>query len=164
MKKLTIVLSAVLFMFLFACGGSSEEKEDAKQEETKKETKKLSKSTKEGMMAILDEANINVSDQLTYEKVDRKSNSYVISFKNDSVNEETAKELAKWFENEVNKLAEAGWKKVPIRENEEMMGIVFNEVILYPPDKEDVDITYGLTLSSTYTSENKTYSFYCSVD
>jgi len=164
MRKLTIVLSAVLFLFFYACGGSSEQKGDTKQEETKNETKKLSKSTKEGMMAVLDEVNIEVSDELKYEEVDRKSNAYVISFKNDSVHEDTATKLAEWFENEVDKLVEAGWKKVPVRENEEMMWIVFNEIILYPPDKEDVDVTYGVKLSSTYTKENQTYSFYVSVD
>ena len=164
MRKLVIVLSAVLFLFFSSCGGSSEQKGDAKQEETIKETKKLSKSTKEGMMAVLDEVNIEVSDELKYEEVDRKSNAYVISFKNDSVHEDTATKLAEWFENEVDKLVEAGWKKVPVRENEEMMGIVFNEIILYPPDKEDVDVTYGVKLSSTYTKENQTYSFYVSVD
>ena len=164
MKKLTILLSAVLFITFYSCGGSSEQKGDSKKEDTKKETTKLSKSTKEGMMAILDKANINVSDDIKFEKVDKKSNSYVIAFKNDSIDEDTATKLAEWFQNEINKLAEAGWKKVPVRENEEMMGIVFNEIIMYPPDNVDIDVSYGLKLSSTFTKENMTYSFYVSAD
>ena len=96
MKKLSITLSVVLSILICSCGGSTETKED-KKEEVKKETKKLSKSTKEGMMAILDASDIKVPGKLEFEKVEKKSTSYVISFANDSVTDEQKEKLDQWL-------------------------------------------------------------------
>lgn len=167
MKKLSILLSVILTIFLCSCGGKTETKKESTEEikeEIKKETKKLSKSTKEGMMAIIDASNIDVSDELEYEKVGKKSNSYVISFKKVNTEEETVKKLDEWFVNTINELVEAGWRKKALSENEEMMGVVVNDIIMYPPDDKDIDVSYGLKLSTSYDMEKKSYSFYVSAE
>ncbi|MFP4024971.1 MAG: hypothetical protein ACLFVR_10635 [Thiohalospira sp.] len=159
MKKLTLVLSTVLFMFLFACGGSPEQKDDAKQEETKKETKKLSQSTKEGMMEVLNAADIKVPDVLKYDTVEKRSDSYYIHFITEDVDDETTTKLDEWYVNQIQELENAGWKKVVVRDNEKMFGAVFNEIIMYPPKDKNIDVSYGISLNTASDPEKKTFKF-----
>ncbi len=159
MKKLSILLTATLFLIISSCGGSAEQKEDAK-DETKKETKKLSKSTKEGMMAILDASGIEVPEELQYESVKKKTDSYVITFIKEDVDEETMLKLEEWFTNHINKLVDDGWKKMVVRDNETIFGVTINEIIMYPPKDKKIRVTYGLTISSSKDPENKNYKYF----
>lgn len=158
MKKLNILLSVVLVLFICSCGGNQKKKEDTNQE-AKKETKKLSKSTKEGMMALLDASGIDVPSELKFEEVEKKSSNYFIRFKNDSVTTEVREKLDQWYVGKINEMEEEGWKKQAVRENEEMMGMIMNEFILYPPENKDIDVSYGLTLYSRYDKEDMSYKF-----
>jgi len=164
MKKLTLVLSTVLFIFLFACGGSSEQKGESKQEETKKETKKLSKSTKEGMMAVLNAADIKVPDELKYDTVEKKSDSYYIRFIAEDVDDEITAKLDEWYMNQIQQLENADWKKVVIRDKEKMFGAVYNEIIMYPPKDKNIDVSYGISLNTAFDAGKKTYKFNVSAD
>jgi len=164
MRKSPIVLLAVFFLFLYACGGSSGQKEDNKQEETKKEIKKLSKSTKEGMMAVLNAADIRVPNELKYDTVEKKSNSYFIRFLAEEVHEETTAKLDEWYNNQVQQLVDSNWKKVVIRDKEKMFGLVYNEIIMYPPKDKAIDVSYGISLNTAYDAEKKMYKFSVSAD
>ncbi len=159
MKKISILFTATLFLIMTSCGGSPEQNKDAKNE-TKKETKKLSKSTKEGMMAILDASGIEVPEELQFEEVKKKSSSYVISFIKEDVDEQTRLQLDEWFTNHINKLVDDGWKKMVVRDNETILGLTMNEIIMYPPKEKKIRVSYGLTISSAYDSENKSYKYY----
>lgn len=164
MKKPTIVLLAVLFVIMYSCGGSVEQKEDPKKEETKKEIKKLSKSTKEGMMAILDESDIKVHAKLEYDTIEKKSNSYVIRFIAENIDEETNIKLDEWYMSQIKALEESNWRKVVVVNNEKMAGIVFNEIIMYPPKDLNINVSYGLSLNTASDAEKKTYKFSVSAD
>lgn len=159
MKKLSIVLSVVIFFIIYSCGGSPEQKEDSKQDETKKETKKLSKSTREGMMAILNASDIKVPDGFEYDTVEKKTDSYVIRFVNENVDDETKAQIDEWYWNQINQLEESKWKKVVIRENEKMFGAVYNEIIMYPPKDKKINVSYGISLNTAFDAEKKTYKF-----
>lgn len=159
MKKLSLVLSAIVFFIIYSCGGSSEQKEDSKQEETKKETKKLSKSTKEGMMALLKASDIEIPDEFKYDTVEKKTDSYYIRFIAEDVDEETTAKLDEWYMNQIEKLEKSNWKKVVIRDKEEMFGAVYNEIIMYPPENKDINVSYGISLNTAIDAEKKTFKF-----
>ena len=120
----------------------------------------MSKDTKEGMMAILEASDIKVPAELAFDKVEKKSDAHVISFKNDSISDEAKTKLDEWFTKQLTEMEKAGWKQRALREDEEMMGVVVNEIIMYPPSEKKIDVTYGLTLSTSYVKDKKSYSFY----
>lgn len=166
MRKLSILLAVLFTVLICSCAGNAEQKEQKEEstQEVKQETKKLSKETQEGMMAILEAAEIEIPAELEYEKVEKKSNSYVISFKNDSINEDLLTQLQEWYKKEATDLEESGWKKMVVRDNEEMMGMVFNEIIFYPPESVEIDVTHGISLGSTFKEEEMSYEFYVSAE
>jgi len=89
-----------------SCGDGPSKKEETK--ETKKE-KRISKSTQEGMMQLLDECNIKVHSSLEFSEVTRKSDGYKITFIANEVDEAKGEELALWFDGEVEKLLSKGY-------------------------------------------------------
>ena len=161
MKKLGFII--LLFsLTLYSCGGGSTQKE-SETKEVKKE-KRLSLSTKEGMMQLLDQCNIKLHDALEFLEVKKKSNSYVISFTANEVDEAKNEEMNKWFLGEVEKLESKGWKKHVNVNNEEMFGSLVNSLILLKPKDVKVRTSYGLLFESSFDKEEQTYRFTVSAD
>jgi len=151
----------VLAFITSACGDGTSKKDDTK--EVKKE-KRISKSTQEGMMQLLDECNIKVHNALEFSEVTKKSDGYRITFIANEVDEEKAEELALWFDGEVEKLLSKGWKKSVIVENSRMVGLLMNEFALIKPRDLKVNTTYGLTFFSSFDKEGQTFKFSVTAD
>ncbi|MFO7939701.1 MAG: hypothetical protein R6U66_08130 [Bacteroidales bacterium] len=162
MKKLSLAVLLLSFL-MSACGGASNE---ADKQETKKEKKQKSpsKSTEEGMKQLLEACHIEVPAPLEFTEVSKSSSNYKISYKATEVDEATREELDSWFANQTEHLSEHGWEKRVMNENQEMMGSVINEIIFFKPQGSSIDVTYGITISSTYSSEDKTYKVHISAD
>jgi len=160
-----ISLAVLLLAFLMsACGSGSDEadKQETKQEEKKE--KKLSKSTKEGMEQLLTSCHIEVPGELEFTEVSKSSSDYKISYAATKIDEPKREELDAWFTGQTEHLVEHGWKKSVVRDNEEIMGSTFNEIIFFKPTGSSFDVTYGITLSTAYSPEDKTYKVYASAD
>lgn len=160
MKRLIYALT-VFALVASSCGGESPKKESTK--EVKKE-KPLSLSTKEGMMQLLDQCNIELHDALEFLEVKKKSNNYIISFIAKEVDETKNEELYKWFLGEVEKLQDKGWKKHVNIDNEKMFGSLVNQLILLKPSGVKVRTSYGLSFESSFNIEEQTYKFTVSAD
>ena len=160
MKKIGLIMLLLAFI-AGSCGDGTSKKEETK--ETKKE-KRISKSTQEGMMQLLDECNIKVHSSLEFSEVTRKSDGYKITFIANEVDEAKGEELALWFDGEVEKLLSKGWKKSVIAENSKMGGMLMNEFALIKPRDLKVNTTYGLTFFSSFDKEEKTFKFSVTAD
>jgi hypothetical protein len=162
MKKITLAVLLLSFL-MSACGGASNEGE---QQETKQKEKKekLNKSTREGMEQLLEECHINIPEALAFEEVTKKSSNYNIKYSASDVDEAKREELDTWFAGQTEHLVEHGWKKRPMREDDEMFNSIINETIFFKPSGSSIDVTYGITISTTYTPEDKEYKVIVSAD
>lgn len=139
-----------------SCGGGGEKKETTK--EVKKEAR-LSKTTQEGMMQVIQECNVTIHEALNFVEVEKESSAYKIRFLAEEVDEETKLALEEWFVNQVEKLVENGWRKMVIIENNLSFGIVSNEMAFIKPQGLKINVDSGVTLSSSYNDDKKTYKF-----
>jgi len=166
MKKVIVLISCVLLISVWSCGDSSnttETKEETK--ETKEETKQTyDKETKEGMLQLLKECNIDVPGQFEFIEITKKSSSYSAKFVAENSDEATKAELDEWYFKKVEELATSGWKKRVVRDNEEMMGSVLNEIIVYKPDEMELDLNFGFTISTNYEAENSKYTLFINAE
>ena len=163
MKKITLAVLLLSFL-MSACGGASEEGEKQEKKQEEKKEKKLSKSTKEGMEQLLTSCHIEIPAPLAFTEVSKSSSNYKISYAATKVDETKREELDVWFTEQTEHLVEHGWKKRVVRDNEEIMGSTFNETIFFKPSGSSFDVTYGITLSTAYSPEDKTYKVYASAD
>jgi hypothetical protein len=169
MKKFSSLTIIIIISILYSCGGTKtdelskendkQEQKQEKKQENDKASEKLSKSTKEGMMMLLEECNINLHEALEYSEVKRNSESYVIKFEANDVDEELKEELDAWFFEQVEFFENDGWSKFVNMENETMFGVIINEILFLVPPAKAVDVTYGITLSSSYDTDSNKYSF-----
>jgi len=169
MKKFSFLTILIIIAILYSCGGTKtdesskendkQEQKQEKKQENDKASEKLSKSTKEGMMMLLKECNINLHEALEYSEVKRNSESYVIKFEANDVGEELKEELDAWFFEQVEFFENDGWSKFVNMENETMFGVIINEILFLVPPAKAVDVTYGITLSSSYDTDSNKYSF-----
>lgn len=165
MRKLSLFSVIIITALLCSCGGtktdksSTESEKEEQKEENDKASEKLSKSTKEGMMMLLQECNINLHEALEYSEVKRDGESYVINFEANDVDEELKEELDAWFFEQVEFFENDGWSKFVNMENETMFGVIINEVLFLVPPAKAVDVTYGITISSSYDTDSNKYSF-----
>lgn len=155
MKRFILFLTVISFI-ISSCGGNGEKKETAK--EVKKEAR-LSKSTQEGMMKVMEECNLTVHESLNFLEVAKESDSYKIRFLAENVTDETKLALENWYNSQVKKMEGNGWKKMVIVENQEAFGLLSNEMSFLKPQGVKVNVSYGVTLSSTYDGDKKTYKY-----
>lgn len=155
MKRFILFLVVITFI-ISSCGGNGEKKETAK--EVKKEAR-LSKSSQEGMMQVIEECNLTVHESLNFLEVAKESDSYKIRFLAENVNDETKLSLENWYKGQVEKMEGNCWKKMAIVENQETFGLISNEMTFLKPQGSKVNVSYGVTLTSTYDADKKTYKY-----
>lgn len=125
MKKVTLLLTVVvLSVFLWSCGGNSEEKQSSNKSKGIKDNTAF--STKEGMMQKLKEFDFDIPDGLVYKEIKSAvSNRYLgnmgygVIYKIEDGEQE---KLKSWFSEQFEKMIANGWEKVDYREDVEMMG------------------------------------------
>lgn len=161
MKKVQfIALSISLLFLLSACGGATDKKET--QEESKPvKTKKLDLKTQDGVVKTLKNVGIEIPAEFNFEKAELDGGYYKSEFVTDSLDEETFTKLSTWVPKLVEKKVEAGWKKFDVRKDEEFVGSVINESILYAPKGSEIK---GLTVSSAAEKEKMVIKLYFSID
>jgi hypothetical protein len=165
MRKLSLFPIFIIIALICSCGNAKSDKsskESNKQEQEQKQEdtpEKFSKSTKEGMMMLLQDCNVNLHDALEFSEVKRNSESYVINFEANDVDEELKEELDAWFFEQVEFFENDGWDKFVNMDNESMFGVIINEILFLVPPAKAVDVTYGITLSSSYDTDSNKYSF-----
>lgn len=155
MKRIVLCLAVITFI-ISSCGGNGDKKDTTK--EVKKEAR-LSKSTQEGMMQVIEECNLTVHESLNFLEVAKESDSFKIRFLAENVNDETKLALENWYNNQVEKMEGNGWKKMVMVENQEAFGLLSNEMTFLKPQGSKVNVTYGVTLTSTYDADKKTYKY-----
>lgn len=163
MKRFLEFVILTLFVLFWSCGGGSEEKKTAEKPE-KEESKPLSLKTKEGMMQRLQELDINVPDELIFIESSRKSGNYTAIFEAKNVDDVLKKKLEDWYQKIIADKAEIGWKKQAIRENEEMIGSIYNQYILLRPAKSGIGFSGGIDITSVYNPDQKVYKLYVQPD
>lgn len=131
MKKLASILTLIVFAFAWSCGGSSDTKEEAAVDTSKKAEKSYDLKTKDGMLMKIKDFNIEVPEKMAFVEVKKKSSSYAAIFEAKDLDESSIEELQNWYKKEMQELTDEGWKPRPMRENDEMMGLVFNQTIFY---------------------------------
>jgi hypothetical protein len=165
MRKLSLFPIFIIIALICSCGNAKSDKsskESNKQEQEQKQEdtpEKFSKSTKEGMMMLLQDCNVNLHDALEFSEVKRNSEDYVIKFVANDVDEELQEELNDWYFEQVEFFENDGWDKFVNMDNESMFGVIINEILFLVPPAKAVDVTYGITLSSSYDTDSNKYSF-----
>ena len=162
MKKLVLFLIPLAIMAT-SCGGNSSNNETAKTKEVSQK-KRPSKSTKEGMLQVISDCGITIHELLAYVEVKQQSDTYKIAYNALDVDEPANELLNSWFQEQVKSLADKGWQKKVLRDNETMFGSVYNEVILLKPKGNKAKVSYGVTLFSSYNPEIKEFKFVLSAN
>ncbi len=110
-------------------------------------------------MQIINECNLTIHESLNFLEVAKESDAYKIRFLAEDVDDETKLALEEWFNNQVNKMVDSGWRKMVLVENDHSFGLVSNEMSFVKPQGVKVNVSYGITLSSSYDGDKKTYKF-----
>lgn len=161
MKRLQFIAFSILFLFLLSSCGSSTEKKESKEDSKPAKSEKLDLKTQEGVVKTLKTVDINIPAEFNFEKAELDGGYYKSEFVTDSLDEETFTELSTWVPELVEKKVEAGWKKFDVRKDEEFVGSVINESILYAPKGSEIK---GLTVSSAAEKEKMVIKLYFSID
>lgn len=161
MKKLASILTLFVFAFALSCGGGSETKKEAAVDSSKKAKKSYDLKTKDGMFMQMKDFNINIPEELAFVEIKRNSGSYVAVFEAIDLEDATAEKLQNYFKNEVQELTNEGWKARPIREDDEMMGSIINQVLFYRA-RPGSSLQDAIDFSSTFDKKNKDYKIFIS--
>lgn len=160
MKSISALISVFFALFILSSCGAEPEGEQNKTEKTEK----ISKKTREGMESILKSCDIKLHDDFKYVENKKKSDSYIIKYEAKDVDESKKTELDNWYAEQVKMLENKGWKKTVMRENEELIGTIYNDIVLNKPKGSKVKVAYGISLTSGYNAEEKSYTFTASIN
>lgn len=161
MKKLQLIAFSISLLFLLsACGGATKKKET--QEESKPvKTEKTDLKTKEGVVKTLKNVGIDIPAEFNFKLAELDGAYYKSQFVTDSLDEETYTKLSSWVPEIVSKKVEKGWKKFDVRKDEEFVGSVINESILYAPKGKEIK---SVTISTAAEKEKMIIKLYFSID
>ena len=155
MRKLTLLATIILTVFICSCGGGStdEKKESA---ETKTVAKKLVLDTKEAMMAKLQEFNVIIPDSMIFGRIEMKpylnkkyeeDTTYMIYFSIKDLDVATKDSLYAWYDKQFSELVAKGWTEVEYRKDEEMMGGGVYSTFSLTKNSEDCELKIGISYS-----------------
>lgn len=156
MKKLASIITLIVFAFAWSCGGGSETKKEATVDTTKKAEKSYDLKTKEGMLKKIQDFNISIPEEMTFVEVKKKSSSYAAIFEASNLDEPSIEQLQNWYKKEMQELTNEGWRPRPLRENDEMMGFIFNQTIFYK-DIEGTRVTDAIDFSTQLNPKENTF-------
>lgn len=161
MKRLTVLFLLVSLVFVWSCGGGSEEKK-APKATAKKATKKYSLKTQEGMMKKLQEFGISIPEELVFVEITKKSSDYTAKFEKEGIDDTVKAGLDTWHAGLLSQLTANGWKKQDIRVNDKMFGAVYNQNIFMKPQGGGSTLSDALDITTVYDLKKKTYTLYVS--
>lgn len=161
MKKLASILTLIVFALAWSCGGGSETKKEAAADTSEKAEKSYDLKTKDGMLMQMKDFNINIPDEMNFVEIKRNSGDYVAVFEAKDLEDATVEKLQNWFNNEIQELTNEGWKPRPIREDDEMLGSVINQVLFYRA-RPGSSLQDAIDLSSTFSKKDKSYKLFIS--